>query len=317
MKKRLFLIFKIIIALLAYAYIIWKIYQYRNIISSFVYSYYSDTQFIILFFVVFVLMFVNWLTEAIKWRYLLKNIVSISILHSIKAVMAGLSTGIFTPNRIGEFAGRPFFTDKSKITSGVFAAMAGSFAQSLITLFMGIVAINLYFFTEKSNFFTDKIYIQALLVFSLLLMVFLSLLFFNLQVLTPLLVRFSFLKKYKKDLDFLVKYKKNELLIILLYSFVRYFLFFVQFYILLLMFKVNIALYQAFISIALTYLFLFVVPVFAFSELGIRASLAVFFIGMYSINYPGILAASIFLWIINLALPAIGGSLLILTKKET
>ena len=257
----------------------------------------------------------NWLLEAIKWQKLVEKFTVISLKHSFKAVLSGISTGIFTPNRIGEFAGRPYFTDEQHITSGIFAGFAGSIAQSVVTLFMGIVAINLYMLFAHNDFFTGLKYIILLIIFSFLIITVLIYLFYHLDLFLKLKKYLRLFQKYESELNFLSSYSKAELNKILFYAFLRYLIFFMQFFMLLHAFDVEISLNNAFISIALIYLFLFVVPVFAFSEIGIRGSLSVFFIGMYSANYLGIFAASALLWIVNLALPALFGGIILLSKK--
>jgi len=316
LKKRTFQILKIIIALAAYGYIAWKVYDYRLHAHHFFSNYHFNTLKVTLLAVVFLLMPFNWLLEALKWKKLVENFTAISLKHSFKAVLAGISTGIFTPNRIGEFAGRPYFTDKNKITSGVFAGFAGSLAQSLMTVFMGVLALNLYLVDTKNSFFTDIKILWGIILFSSILLGIIFYLFFHLKVLIGLKKYFPFLKKHSPELNFLNHYSKKNLLKILFFSLSRYLIFFLQYFFLLHAFEVNINILQAFISIALVYLFLFAVPSVAFSEMGIRGSLAVFFIGMYSTNLSGILTASVLLWLINLAFPAVLGTIFVFSSKE-
>ncbi len=315
LKKSTFLIIKILIALFAYLYIAWKLVEYSSLTNGFTLNYHFKQGDFILFVFAVLLMPLNWYFEAVKWQKLVKNFTKIDFIHSFKAVLAGISTGIFTPNRIGEFAGRPYFTDKKKITSGVFASFAGSLSQSLITVLMGVWALNLYLLSSQNHFFTDTKYLLIVLSFALLLLSLFAYLFFHLEVFTGLIRYLSFLKKYEAELLFLSNYSKKELFQILLFSFFRYLIFFGQFYILLRVFGVDIRLFEAFIAIPLVYLFLFSIPTVAFSELGIRGSLSLFFIGFYSLNYPGIIMASIVLWILNLAVPAVTGTIIILFEK--
>jgi len=83
------------------------------------------------------------------------------------------------------------------------------------------------------------------------------------------------------------------------------------------MFGVDIDLIQAIISITLTYLFLTLIPTTTLVELGVRGSLAIFFVGIFSENTLGIVLASIFIWIINIAIPAIVGSFFLLKTLRT
>lgn len=310
-----FLFIKIIIVLSTYSYIYYKIYR-SNEVSRFDFNlfvfdrYHAVTILLVLF-----LMIANWLLEAIKWKVLVRGIKKIKIKQSLYSVLAGVSIGIFTPNRIGEFAGRPYFLDKDKMISGIAAAITGSFSQSLVTVFMGVSAINFYFFSGGNALPVNKLYLYAILLFSILLMLFLAFVFFKPALILRFSAKITFIKTHEKELLFLASYKLKELLLVLAFSFSRYLVFSAQFYILLLFFGVQITVFQAFIAIALVYLFLFAIPGFALSEIGVRGSLAIFFFGMYSSNYTAVLSATILLWIINLALPAFSGTFVVLAKK--
>jgi uncharacterized membrane protein YbhN (UPF0104 family) len=58
---------------------------------------------------VVLLMLVNWLTEALKWKYVTRELSNISNWQAIEAVFCGLTWAVFTPNRIGEYGGRVMF----------------------------------------------------------------------------------------------------------------------------------------------------------------------------------------------------------------
>ena len=60
----------------------------------------------VLLAVVGVLMPLNWLIETLKWQPFLRHYDPISLKKSFYAVMAGISFALFTPNRMGEYAGR-------------------------------------------------------------------------------------------------------------------------------------------------------------------------------------------------------------------
>ncbi|NJO91633.1 MAG: hypothetical protein HC831_23710 [Chloroflexia bacterium] len=99
-------------------------------------------------------------------------------------------------------------------------------------------------------------------------------------------------------------------------GFSRYLIFFTQYYLLLLIFDIKINIVDAFTSISLSYVFLFSIPGIPIADIGIRGSLALFFLGIYSENEIGIIAASSALWAINLAIPAILGSIFLIQHKK-
>ena len=96
---------------------------------------------------------------------------------------------------------------------------------------------------------------------------------------------------------------------VLFISFFRYLVFLTQFYLLLQVFGVNINIIPAFISIGLIFLTMSAIPTVTLAEIGIRGSVAIYFLGMFSDEIVGIVSTSIMLWIINLAIPALVGSL--------
>jgi len=50
--------------------------------------------------------------------------------------------------------------------------------------------------------------------------------------------------------------------------------------------------------------------------LGVRGSLAIFFVGMFTQQIPEIVLATIFIWIINIAIPAIAGAPFLLFHQK-
>ncbi len=313
-KKTNFRILKVLIILSTYSFVIYKIYNSvessQFILDNFSLSIAKSGILII----VLLLMIVNWVFEAVKWKILVKDIKRINLKYSLRSVLAGISIGIFTPNRIGEFAGRPYFTDSSKMVSGVFASIVGSLSQSFITITVGVFAINAYLIDTENKLFISKYYIYLILTLSILLIILIAYAFFKPSFLIKLKNKFGLLKKKEKELHFLKFYKFKDLRNILTFSFFRYTIFFTQFYLLLIFFNIEISVFHALIAIGLIYLFLFIIPGFALSEIGVRGSLAIFFLGLYSSDYPAILSASILLWIVNLAFPAILGTFIVMRE---
>ena len=314
-KKINFLILKVFIVLSAYAYIAYKIYNSKGIPQLLLGNLTFNRAKVGIIIIVFILMIVNWLFEAVKWKILVKKIKRINVAQSLYSVIAGISVGIFTPNRLGEFAGRPYFLDKSKMVPGFFAAVVGSLSQSFITIMIGILSINLYLLGNQNNLFISKTYIYSILTFSVLMIILIGYAYFNPIFLVKIKSKFRLFKNREEELHFLASYKLKELMNILFFSLSRYVVFFMQFYLLLLFFNIEITVYHAFIAIGLIYLFLLVIPGFALSEIGLRGSLAIFFLGMFSSDYPAIILATISLWFINLALPAILGTFIVMYDK--
>ena len=104
----------------------------------------------------------------------------------------------------------------------------------------------------------------------------------------------------------------KELLRILSLSFGRYFVFIIQYILLLDLFKVHIFWVDAFALVGVLLLVLAIVPSIALAEMGIRGKVGLILFGLVSNNTIGIIATVGGIWLINLILPAIGGTLFIL-----
>ncbi len=88
-----------------------------------------------------VLMFCNWGTEALKWKLLIQPLLPVRFLRAFKAVWTGVTLGLFTPNRIGEYGGRLLYIPMRFRLSGIVSSLIGSYAQILATLLVGIIAL--------------------------------------------------------------------------------------------------------------------------------------------------------------------------------
>lgn len=273
---------------------------------------------------VILMMFVNWGIESWKWKYMIRKIENVSFLKSMIAVFSGITVSTFTPNRIGEYAGRVFVLEKADRWEGVLITMLGSMSQLITTILTGSVCFIFFVYDyidlsdSPSYFFYGLILIISLLVFLLLL------LYFNVSFLTAVLnklpKRFQKFKHYGAVFSY---YSWQELLHILFLSLARYFIFITQFYILLNLFGVPISYPQAFILLSMVYLVMAAIPTIALTELGIRGSVAIYFIGLYcsiigissAQSDLAILTASTTLWLVNLATPAIFGALFVSKLK--
>lgn len=90
---------------------------------------------------VVIMMPLNWMIESKKWHYLTSKFCSISFLNALKGTLSGLSFGIISPNRTGEFAGRVLFIPNKFRIRGVVASLLISWSQLLIMLIVGIIAL--------------------------------------------------------------------------------------------------------------------------------------------------------------------------------
>jgi hypothetical protein len=269
---------------------------------------------------VLLLMFVNWLLEAMKWRKLISKIEHISLAQSVIAVLTGVTISSFTPNRVGEYFGRAFILKKASHIEGILITILGSMSQLLITILTGSLALLVFLpiFMPGTEFTMGYLYysfIAVVILFDSLLLG----LFFNLSFLSTwkekiLQTSLSRIRKFFRVFTF---YSNSELWIVVVFSFARYVVFSTQYILLLHVLGVNIPFYYAYLLISLIYFVMAIIPTITLTELGIRGSVAIYFFSFYfsplsavsaELNL-GILMASVLIWVINLGLPAVAGSI--------
>lgn len=274
--------------------------------------------------IVIVLMFVNWGIESYKWQFLIKKVEKISFTRAVKAIFAGACISIFTPNRLGEFGGRIFYVNRTRRMEAILITLLGNMGQLLIAIVFGLLSL-LVFIQSYHVFMLGNYGFPILEILVLLIGTVLFWSFFNVHLIAPLLkklpklTRINLRKKYQKKwsacADVFALYSRQELTWLLFVCFTRFAVYCIQFYLLLFIFGVPLPLLEGLVLISMCFFALTVIPTITLAELGIRGSVAIYFIGILSHNDLGILTASMSLWAINLAIPALIGSYFIYGLK--
>ncbi len=311
---------KLAIIILAFGFITYEILYKKNI--SNIYSFFIsilNKQSINILIIVCVLMFINWSVELLKWRFLIKKIENINIFQSIIAVFSGITVSTITPNRIGEYGGRVFVLKPQNRWQGVVLTIVGSISQLITTLCIGIVSFLLIYplfnLTDTLEF---AIVFIAVFAFFLLLTF-----YFNVSLILNVIKHIKILKKLIKYLTILDELKKRELVIVLLYSILRHLVFSFQFFLLFQLCGIDIYFYQSFIITSVIFFILAAIPTIALGEFGVRGSVTLFIFGLFfkdninNMDYVniGVVTAAFLLWLINIAIPAIIGSIFIFKLK--
>lgn len=258
---------------------------------------------------VILMMFLNWLVEALKWRYMISKIENISIMTAYRAIFTGITVSTFTPNRIGEYGGRVFCLEKGDRIKAVFITVLCSMSQLLVTILYGSISLFILF----DEILIDKTFLSVSLL--ILLNLFLLFSYFNISHIVNFLGKFKLINSFKKYLEVLVMYNYKDLFIAFIYSNTRYFIFSLQFIILLHVFGINISFMDAILSVMLIFFFITITPTITIAEIGVRGSVAIFVLGLFSSNDIAILSSTTLLWLINLIIPAIIGSFFIFSLK--
>lgn len=265
---------------------------------------------ILLIISVIFLMIVNWTIEAVKWKMLLKNTEEFSLSTSLQSVLTGVAVSVITPNRIGEYMGRILYLKNINKIKGITVTIIGSFAQLIVTGFLGLVGLIYYIF-----FVQQTLWLYILLFSSFALCVILTYLYFHLYKIIEWIERFQFLRKLKIYIEIIKRFEQKELYKILFISFLRYLVYTILFILLLRLMLVFISFPNMLFTIWLIFWAMAIVPTITIAELGVRGETALFFLSVFSTNQFGIVASSLLLWLVNLIIPALIGCLFVYKMK--
>jgi hypothetical protein len=266
------------------------------------------------------LMLVNWGIEALKWKELLGPLEPLTFWRSLKAILSGVAFAVNTPNRIGEYGGRILFLPEGKRLQAVSLTLVGSYSQLLVTLIMGTIGLWLLYSGVFSvnltgNWQSYTLWIRLLCLVLTTITVLLLLIYLRISWLVRLVEKIPGIENWGKALFVIDHLPVRILLRVFGWSLLRYVVFVIQYILLLQSFGVAGAIFTVCWMISIQFLVLAIIPTIALAELGIRGKLALELFGWMSTNQLGIITAAISIWLINLVIPAIAGSLLILRIK--
>jgi uncharacterized membrane protein YbhN (UPF0104 family) len=267
----------------------------------------------------FGLMLVNWGLESYKWQIAIRPVQSVPFFRAFKAILAGTCIASFMPNRIGEYLGRMLFVEPSNKLSSIAPTILCSMAQMLVTLIAGSCGLYLYSFlpSNDSLFGAKEIgnsFYSSAIILTVCGALLLGMVYFRFD---PMVRRInSWLVRNKKKFSIPDKFSFQGLAAILMFSFIRYGVFIVQYYLLFSLFGIPLTLMQVFTGVSVMFVLMAIVPTLTFlTDIGFRWTVGIQVFHIFTSNTAGILAVSLGIWVINLIIPALIGSLLILRIK--
>ncbi len=244
-------------------------------------------------FIVLLFSIANRYLEILKWKNLVTVIRSITTNEASKQVLGALTLAIFTPNGLGEYAGKALFYKKEQAKTIVFLNLICNGIQMFYTIFFGLLA--LLFLGYWKWFFI------LLLVFLLLIIV--------LFVSKKITIKGYSIEKIVTKINQIPRYihKKNSIL-----AFFRYLVFSHQYYLLFLIFDVHLPYLTLIATIFVVYFLASSLPSFQFLDFAVKGSVAVFFFGKLGINEWIVVFISTLMWFLNVVLPVLIGSFYVL-----
>ena len=238
----------------------------------------------------------NRFLEILKWQNLVAVIKSITIGEATKQVLGALTAGIFTPNGLGEYAGKAFYFEKLKTKKIIFLNLICNGIQMILTIIFGTIGLFILGYWKWA---------MGIILLScfLLLASFLS---------KTIKIKGYSIEKLLEKINEIPKsiHQKNIGLAVC-----RYLVFSHQYYFLFLAFNVDLPYITMMATIATVYFLASSLPSFQFLDFAVKGSVAVFFFGKLGVNEWIVVFISTLMWFLNVVLPVVIGSYFVLKFK--
>jgi len=247
--------------------------------------------------ILFIFSFVNRFLEILKWKNLVSFVSAITIGESCKQVLAALTAGLFTPNGIGEYAGKAIYYKKESTKKIIFLNLICNGIQMLLVITFGTVGL-LYLGFYK--------WAVIICVIFLLIVIFL----FFIKDVTLQNYSISVLIKKINEMPKII-HKKNLILAIGRYGVIVH-----QYYLLFVLFGVTTDYFTLIATISSVYFIASSLPSFQFLDFVVKGSVALWFFEKIHVSEMIVLFISTFMWVFNVVIPVIIGSYFVLTFKK-
>ncbi len=263
---------------------------------------------VITFWSILLLLFatvVNWVFEILKWRTLTRHVKLLTFQESAAQTLGGLTTSLFTPNRIGEYGAKALFFSKTERIQILSLNFIGNMGQLVVTLIFGIIGI--IFFTSHFKISFHKYLAISVVIVCVVLI-------------AALIIRSQFQKRsslqntsWRRFFSFFESVPWEIHLKNLGFSTIRYLVFAHQLYYILLLFDISTSYFLTMSAITSMYLISSIVPMLSIFDVVVKGSIAVWLFSFLSISEVSALSAIALMWILNFVLPSIVGSYYVMT----
>ena len=267
----------------------------------------------------FLLSFANIYLQYYKWRLTCGQVLEEKKRSKIlTSLFYGFSAGTITPLRIGEYFGRAIVFKNKSIVQVTVATLIDKFFPLMIVAFVGSVTSILffYFYYNTSIYLTLSLFIVLFTLFYFFAMLLLSRRFWD-SIFFSRLKKSTRFKSLMEKLQVLKSLDRKYFYRMTLISSLFYLCFLLQLAILVSAFSHN---YNFINYIWAGNLIMFaktIIPPFSLGELGIREGASIYFLTQFGETASAAFNASIFLFIINLLIPALVGLVLLLKRNDT
>jgi len=297
-----------LVAYIIYRHIILRA-NFEELYLSFISS--ISTSKPIFLIIAILLMPLNWFLESLKWRKLMLSAGPISKLLAYKTIFSGISLGIITPQRLGEYGGRLLTIPAEKNWLSILSTLAGSISQNIVTLGLGIIGLSLLSMHTQilNNLLLFPILIAIIVFLSAGIYLFLNVDFVA-AILSKLQVKKYFLKFQKQYHEFRL-IPRAHLAQVLFLSLLRYMIYSSQYMLLIYFLGWNIEWNIMLAGISTIFLIQSGIPIPPFLGVLARGEIGIVIWSLFEVNELSILTLTFLIWILNLVVPALLGLIVI------
>jgi len=310
-KSTLIILAKIIIASGLLVYLVYSV-EYDQIVYA------LNQANILIIGIVILLWILNVYLQYYKWRITCEEVLEVkNNLKVFRSLFYGFSAGIITPLRVGEYFGRGIeFKDKSLIQVTV-ATLIDKFFPLMMVASLGSVSslFFIYYYYGVSIYIVLSLFILLFTTFYLIFVLVTNKRFWN-SILFLKLRSSSLFNSFQNKLAIFEKLNRHYFYKMLGISFLFYSCYLIQYALLVMAFS-NHSTFVNYLWAANLIMFVkTIIPPISLGELGIREGASVFFISkMGEVASVGF-NSSIFLFIINLLIPALIGVGMFMRKND-
>lgn len=251
----------------------------------------------------------NWLWEAIKWQRTIQYLYPVSLWVSFRAIITGIAFGMVTPGKLGDFAGRILYVPPPKRLKATVATFMTNFIQVVASTCLGIIGLVAFIYYYDTNAWLNNVLIILTCLISVALLMFITR-----QWWLPYFLQLEWIQKTKRILRVLNRYDKKDIRFIFFFSLVKFLTYNIQFLVLANLLGAQTPWLTGIFATMMMYWLLMAIPSFMLADVSIRGFMAtmIFIETGLTKNGLSLLTASYITWLLNLVLPAIAGSFLML-----
>ena len=263
--------------------------------------------------IVFLLQFVNWTVETLKFKCLIGLFQKNNFLTLLKAVYVGNFTALLTPERLGNFLGRAFILreEQKRVT---LVTIYGNSVQFLVTIIMFLFSMLFLYLNE----------INILIVYGDNLLFFISIAFVSLCVVSLVLFQLKWgniFNKVKILQKWLLPFKEIDVISfglkikVIFLGLLRFVIFTIQYFILIKAFNINMDFITTIIFLGFLFGSVTLIPSLIPGNLGTREAICAILVGGGVIGLK-LSLISFLVWLVNVGISAVFGGFLLLRNNS-